>query len=376
MKVVIAPDSFKESLTAKQVSEAIKAGLARVWHNAEFVTVPVADGGEGTVQSLIDATQGQQVFTTVFDPLNKEVQAFYGILGDGETAVIEMAEASGLHLVPAEDRDPKLTSSFGTGQLIKHALDRGMQRLIIGLGGSATNDGGVGMLAALGVKFLDESGNAIATNGGGLINLASIDTSGLDVRLAQCEILVACDVDNPLCGEKGASATFGPQKGATTTDISVLDNALRKFGELTEQVTGKHVLTREGAGAAGGMGAALLGYTSARLRPGIEIVLETVKLADHVADADIVFTGEGRIDHQTAHGKTPMGVAKVAKQFNLPVIALAGCVGDNYQAVYQCGIDAVFPCVPRAMSLADAMTEAETNVANLAENVARLWTKK
>ena len=376
MKVVIAPDSFKESLTAKQVSEAIKAGLARVWHDAEFVTVPVADGGEGTVQSLIDATQGQQVFTTVFDPLNKEVQAFYGILGDGETAVIEMAEASGLHLVPAEDRDPKLTSSFGTGQLIKHALDRGMQRLIIGLGGSATNDGGVGMLTALGVKFLDESGNAIATNGGGLINLASIDTSGLDVRLAQCEILVACDVDNPLCGEKGASATFGPQKGATTTDISVLDNALRKFGELTEQVTGKHVLTREGAGAAGGMGAALLGYTSARLRPGIEIVLETVKLADHVADADIVFTGEGRIDHQTAHGKTPMGVAKVAKQFNLPVIALAGCVGDNYQAVYQCGIDAVFPCVPRAMSLADAMTEAETNVANLAENVARLWTKK
>ncbi|MCG9702584.1 glycerate kinase [Vibrio natriegens] len=376
MKVVIAPDSFKESLTAKQVSEAIKAGLARVWNNAEFVTVPVADGGEGTVQSLIDATQGEQVFTTVFDPLNKEVQAFYGILGDGETAVIEMAEASGLHLVPAEDRDPKLTSSFGTGQLIKHALDRGMQRLIIGLGGSATNDGGVGMLTALGVKFLDESGNAIATNGGGLINLASIDTSGLDVRLAQCEILVACDVDNPLCGEKGASATFGPQKGATTTDISVLDNALRKFGELTEQVTGKHVLTREGAGAAGGMGAALLGYTSARLQPGIEIVLETVKLADHVADADIVFTGEGRIDHQTAHGKTPMGVAKVAKQFNLPVIALAGCVGDNYQAVYQCGIDAVFPCVPRAMSLADAMTEAETNVANLAENVARLWTQK
>lgn len=376
MKVVIAPDSFKESLTAKQVSEAIKAGLARVWHDAEFVTVPVADGGEGTVQSLIDATQGEQVFTTVFDPLNKEVQAFYGILGDGETAVIEMAEASGLHLVPAEDRDPKLTSSFGTGQLIKHALERGMQRLIIGLGGSATNDGGVGMLAALGVKFFDESGNAIATNGGGLINLASIDTSGLDVRLAQCEILVACDVDNPLCGEKGASATFGPQKGATTTDISVLDNALRKFGELTEQVTGKHVLTREGAGAAGGMGAALLGYTPARLQPGIEIVLETVKLADHVADADIVFTGEGRIDHQTAHGKTPMGVAKVAKQFNLPVIALAGCVGDNYQAVYQCGIDAVFPCVPRAMSLADAMTEAETNVANLAENVARLWTKK
>ncbi|HHF2890833.1 TPA: glycerate kinase [Vibrio diabolicus] len=373
MKVVIAPDSFKESLTAKQVSEAIKTGLARVWHEAEFVTVPVADGGEGTVQSLIDATQGEQVFTTVTAPLGNDVEAFYGILGDGETAVIEMAEASGLHLVPSDARDPKLTSSIGTGQLIKHALDRGIQRLIIGLGGSATNDGGVGMLTALGVTFLDESGHAITPNGDGLAALASIDISGLDPRLATCEVLVACDVDNPLCGDKGASAIFGPQKGATASDVTLLDNALRKFGELTEQATGKHVLTREGAGAAGGMGAALLGYTPARLQPGIEIVLETVKLAQHVADADIVFTGEGRIDHQTAHGKTPMGVAQVAKQCNLPVIALAGCVGDNYQAVYECGIDAVFACVPRAMSLPEAMKEADVNVANLAENVARIW---
>ncbi|MCR9626416.1 glycerate kinase [Vibrio antiquarius] len=373
MKVVIAPDSFKESLTAKQVSEAIKTGLARVWHDAEFVTVPVADGGEGTVQSLIDATQGEQVFTTVTAPLGNDVEAFYGILGDGETAVIEMAEASGLHLVPSDARDPKLTSSIGTGQLIKHALDRGIQRLIIGLGGSATNDGGVGMLTALGVAFLDESGHAITPNGDGLAALASIDISGLDPRLATCEVLVACDVDNPLCGDKGASAIFGPQKGATVLDVTLLDNALRKFGELTEQATGKHVLTREGAGAAGGMGAALLGYTPARLQPGIEIVLETVKLAQHVADADIVFTGEGRIDHQTAHGKTPMGVAQVAKQFDLPVVALAGCVGDNYQAVYECGIDAVFACVPKAMSLSEAMKEADVNVANLAENVARMW---
>ncbi|QRG85498.1 glycerate kinase [Vibrio diabolicus] len=373
MKVVIAPDSFKESLTAKQVSEAIKTGLARVWHDAEFVTVPVADGGEGTVQSLIDATQGEQVFTTVTAPLGNDVEAFYGILGDGETAVIEMAEASGLHLVPSDARDPKLTSSIGTGQLIKHALDRGIQRLIIGLGGSATNDGGVGMLTALGVTFLDEFDHAITPNGDGLAALASIDISGLDPRLATCEVLVACDVDNPLCGDKGASAIFGPQKGATASDVTLLDNALRKFGELTEQATGKHVLTREGAGAAGGMGAALLGYTPARLQPGIEIVLETVKLAQHVADADIVFTGEGRIDHQTAHGKTPMGVAQVAKQCNLPVIALAGCVGDNYQAVYECGIDAVFACVPRAMSLSEAMKEANVNVANLAENVARMW---
>ncbi|UQA53149.1 glycerate kinase [Vibrio sp. ED002] len=373
MKVVIAPDSFKESLTAKQVSDAIKTGLSRVWHDAEFVTVPVADGGEGTVQSLIDATEGEQVFVTVKGALGNDVEAFYGILGDGETAVIEMAEASGLHLVPSEQRDPKNTSSFGTGQLILNALDRGIQRLIIGLGGSATNDGGTGMLAALGVKFLDSAGQPITPNGGGLVALASIDVSGLDARLADCEVLVACDVDNPLCGEKGASAIFGPQKGATPADVELLDSALSKYGELTEQVTGKHVLTQKGAGAAGGMGAALLGYLPARLKPGIEIVLDTVKLAEHVADADIVFTGEGRIDHQTVHGKTPMGVAKVAKEYGLPVIALAGCTGDNYQAVYECGIDAVFVCVPRAMSLPEAMEEADVNLANLAENVARLW---
>ncbi|GLR06956.1 glycerate kinase [Vibrio hyugaensis] len=373
MKVVIAPDSFKESLTAKQVSDAIKTGLSRVWQDAEFVTVPVADGGEGTVQSLIDATEGEQVFVTVKGPLGNDVEAFYGILGDGETAVIEMAEASGLHRVPSEQRDAKNTSSFGTGQLILNALDRGIQRLIIGLGGSATNDGGVGMLAALGVKFLDRAGNEITPNGGGLIELASIDVSGLDSRLADCEVLVACDVDNPLCGEEGASAIFGPQKGATSADVELLDSALSKYGELTEQVTGKHVLTQKGAGAAGGMGAALLGYLSARLKPGIEIVLDTVKLAEHVADADIVFTGEGRIDHQTVHGKTPMGVAKVAKQFDLPVVALAGCKGDNFQAVYECGIDAVFVCVPCAMSLPEALKEADVNLANLAENVARLW---
>ncbi len=206
-----------------------------------------------------------------------------------------------------------------------------------------------------------------------MIELASIDVSGLDARLADCEVLVACDVDNPLCGEKGASAIFGPQKGATSADVELLDSALNKFGELTEQVTGKHVLTQKGAGAAGGMGAALLGYLPARLKPGIEIVLDTVKLAEHVADADIVFTGEGRIDHQTVHGKTPMGVAKVVKEYGLPVIALAGCTGDNFQAVYEYGIDAVFVCVPRAMSLPEAMEEADTNLANLAENVARLW---
>ena len=373
MKVVIAPDSFKESLTAKQVCDAIQAGLARVWHDAKFVSIPVADGGEGTVQSLVDATQGRLLEVKVMGPQGKRVEAFYGMLGDNQTAVIEMAAASGLHHVPLAQRDPKLTTSFGTGELIRHALDQGVTKLIIGLGGSATNDGGVGMLAALGACFTNADGDPIQLTGGGLRELTHIDLQDFDPRLQNCDILVACDVNNPLCGDKGASAVFGPQKGATPEDVQLLDGALRQFGLLTEKVTGKMVLESAGAGAAGGMGAALLAYTQARLRPGIEIVLETVQLAHQVSDADLVITGEGRIDSQTVHGKTPMGVAKVAKRFDVPVLALCGCTGDNYQAVYQCGIDAVFAAVPRAMSLADALKESDFNLADLAENVARLW---
>ncbi|EJY4341531.1 glycerate kinase [Vibrio cholerae] len=373
MKVVIAPDSFKESLTAKQVCDAIQAGLARVWHDAKFVAIPVADGGEGTVQSLVDATQGRLVEVKVMGPQGKRVEAFYGMLGDNQTAVIEMAAASGLHHVPVAQRDPKLTTSFGTGELIRHALDQGVTKLIIGLGGSATNDGGVGMLAALGARFTNADGDPIQLTGGGLRELTHIDLQDFDPRLQHCDILVACDVNNPLCGDKGASAVFGPQKGATPEDVQLLDGALRQFGLLTEKVTGKMVLESACAGAAGGMGAALLAYTQARLRPGIEIVLETVQLAHQVSDADLVITGEGRIDSQTVHGKTPMGVAKVAKRFDVPVLALCGCTGDNYQAVYQCGIDAVFAAVPRAMSLEDALKESDFNLADLAENVARLW---
>lgn len=373
MKVVIAPDSFKESLTAKQVCDAIQAGLARVWHDAKFVAIPVADGGEGTVQSLVDATQGRLVEVKVMGPQGKRVEAFYGMLGDNQTAVIEMAAASGLHHVPVAQRDPKLTTSFGTGELIRHALDQGVTKLIIGLGGSATNDGGVGMLAALGARFTNADGDPIQLTGGGLRELSNIDLQDFDPRLQHCDLLVACDVNNPLCGDKGASAVFGPQKGATPEDVQLLDGALQRFGLLTEQITGKAVIQSAGAGAAGGMGAALLAFTQARLRPGIEIVLETVQLAHQVSDADLVITGEGRIDSQTVHGKTPMGVAKVAKRFDVPVLALCGCTGDNYQAVYQCGIDAVFAAVPRAMSLEDALKESDFNLADLAENVARLW---
>lgn len=252
MKVVIAPDSFKESLTAKQVCDAIQAGLARVWHDAKFVAIPVADGGEGTVQSLVDATQGRLVEVKVMGPQGKRVEAFYGMLGDNQTAVIEMAAASGLHHVPLAQRDPKLTTSFGTGELIRHALDQGVTKLIIGLGGSATNDGGVGMLAALGARFTNADGDPIQLTGGGLRELTHIDLQDFDPRLQNCDILVACDVNNPLCGDKGASAVFGPQKGATPEDVQLLDGALRQFGLLTEKVTGNMVLESAGAGAAGG----------------------------------------------------------------------------------------------------------------------------
>lgn len=373
MKIVIAPDSFKESLTAKEVCQAIENGLRRVWADAEIVHVPVADGGEGTVQSLVDATGGHLVELQATGPLKQPVNAFYGMLGDGTTAVIEMAAASGLHHVEPNLRDPKLTTSYGTGELILHALENGAKKLIIGLGGSATNDGGIGMLDALGVRFFDNNNQRINPNGAGLAAISRIDDSAMDARFASCEILVACDVNNPLCGEHGASATFGPQKGASEEDIVFLDAGLRNFGELTHALRGKAIIDEAGAGAAGGMGGALLGYTHATLKPGIDIVIETVELGDKVQGADLVITGEGRIDWQTVHGKTPMGVAKEAKKSNIPVIAMAGCVGKNYQAVYEHGIDAVFVAIPRAFDLPTAFAEASVNLANLAENIARTW---
>lgn len=371
MKIVIAPDSFKESLTAQQVSQAVKIGLARVWPEAEYACVPIADGGEGTTQALVDATDGHIIHTQVKDPRGYDIDACYGILGDGITAVIEVAEACGLHLVPKAERDTKTTSSFGVGQLVQHALDQGVKRLIVGLGGSATTDGGSGMLSALGVRFIDAAGSSLEPSGQSLLLVKNIDTSGLDPRLGQCEILVACDVDNPLCGETGAAAFFGPQKGANQDDVQLLDSALYQFGQLTEQVQSKPVINEKGAGAAGGLGAAWLGYTNATLKPGIEVVLETVQLANTLENTDLVITGEGKIDQQTIHGKAPVGVAKLAKQKNIPVVAVAGCTGNNYQAVYQHGIDAVYTCLPRAMSLNEAFEEAEDNLINLAENIAR-----
>ncbi|NIG78366.1 glycerate kinase [Klebsiella sp. Ap-873] len=373
MKIVIAPDSFKESLSAMQVAEAIEQGFREIYPNAEYIKLPMADGGEGTVESMVAATHGQIIPVTVTGPLGLPVEAFFGITGDGETAIIEMAAASGLHLVPPEKRNPLLTGTFGTGELILAALDRGARKIIIGIGGSATNDGGAGMMQALGVRLRDEQGNELCAGGAALAGLSEIDVSQLDARLAQCDILVACDVDNPLCGERGASAVFGPQKGATPEQVTQLDTALRHYGEQLEHISGKAVITVAGAGAAGGMGASLFGLLHARLQPGVEIVTDALRLADAVQGADLVITGEGRIDSQTIYGKTPIGVARVAKRFQVPVIALAGGMTTDYGVVHQHGLDAVFSVLNRVQTLPEALERAGENINVTARNVAAVW---
>ncbi|CNC82169.1 glycerate kinase [Yersinia pseudotuberculosis] len=373
MKIIIAPDSFKESLTAMQVAEAIEQGFSEIFPQAEYIKLPMADGGEGTVESMVAATGGERVNVEVTGPLGAPVKAFYGWMGDGETAVIEMAAASGLHLVAPEQRNPLITTSYGTGELILAALNHGARKIILGIGGSATNDGGAGMMQALGVQLSDQQGKALTVGGAALAQLVDIDLSQLDDRLAQTDILVACDVDNPLCGAKGASAVFGPQKGATPERVQQLDAALQHYGEKIEHVTGKSVINVAGAGAAGGMGAALFGLLNARLQPGIEIVTEALKLAAAVQEADLVITGEGRIDSQTIYGKTPVGVARVAKRFDIPVIAIAGSMAPDYEVVHQHGLDAVFSVLNHIQTLPEALEEASDNIRITARNVAAVW---
>ncbi|HAS6372528.1 TPA: glycerate kinase [Vibrio vulnificus] len=370
MKIIIAPDSYKESLTAMDVAIAIEKGFKQVLPDAHYVKLPMADGGEGTVQSMVDATGGTIIEHTVTGPLGQRVDGFFGLLGEGKTAVIEMAAASGLHLVSPELRNPLITTTLGTGELIKAALDHGVEHIIVGIGGSATNDGGIGMAQALGIKLLDAHGNALGHGGGELAKLATIDCSQLDPRLAQVRLEVACDVDNPLCGTKGASAVFGPQKGATPEMVTILDENLAHYATVIKQQLGVDVRDMAGAGAAGGMGAALLGLLNAELRPGIEIVMDAVRLDEIVADADLVITGEGRIDSQTIHGKTPIGVARTAKKHDLPVIGIAGCLSADCGVVHEHGLDAVFAVVNRSVDLPTALAEAAENVELTARNVA------
>jgi len=379
MRFVIAPDSFKGSASAKDVAQAIAEGLKVSLPDAEFDLVPMADGGEGTVEALVAATGGEIVREKVTGPLGEPVDAFFGILGDGETAVIEMAAAAGLHLVPPERRNPLVTTTYGVGELIKAALDRGCRRVIVGIGGSATNDGGAGMAQALGAKLLDERGNEIGFGGGELGKLARVDISGLDSRLREAEILVACDVTNPLTGPNGASAVYGPQKGATPEMVKLLDENLRRYAEIVRRDLGVDVEHVPGAGAAGGLGAGLMAFCQAKLMKGVELVIRAVRLEERVQKADLVVTGEGKLDFQTGFGKVPFGVAQVAKRHGKPVIAIAGQLGEGSENCRNWGIDACFSILNRPMSEREAMENALTLLKRTAEELGwllKVLTKK
>ncbi len=338
MKIVIAPDTFKEALPARQVCEAIARGVLRAWPRAQIDMVPMADGGEGTVETLVDATGGTIMETRVRGPLGDPVIARWGLLGSpAHTAVVEMAAASGLGLVPPELRNPMLTTTYGTGELILAALDAGARTIILGIGGSATNDGGAGAAQAVGVRFYDRQGRlcALGLSGGGLKNVTRIDISQRDPRIAQTEIKVACDVDNPLCGPRGAAAVYGPQKGATPEQVALLDANLAYWAELIQRDLGRTVSETPGAGAAGGLGAGLMAFFDAKLAPGIKLVMEAVRLAERIADADLVITGEGRIDRQSMMGKVIAGVGRAAKAAGVPAIALVGSIGEGAEATLE-----------------------------------------
>ena len=371
MKIVIAPDSFKESLSAQQVAYTIQQAFIQHLPDADYYTVPMADGGEGTTKSLIDALTGDMVLLQVQDPLGEPVTAKYGLVK--ETAIIEIAEASGLHLVAKEQRNPEITCSFGTGEMILDALNRGVDKVIVGLGGSATNDGGAGMLTALGVKFLDASGKPVARGGAGLASITTIDSSALHPRVKEVSWLVACDVNNPLTGDFGASAVFGPQKGATLSQLLTLDQALQHYAYKVFNHTQIGVATSAGAGAAGGLGAAFLAFMNATLRPGVDIVADTLNLAEICQNADLVITGEGRLDAQSIAGKTPVGVARIAKAAGAKqVIAIAGCLGDGYEKVYEHGIDAVFDCLNQLQPIEVILSQGAENLRITADSLARL----
>lgn len=373
MKFVIAPDSFKGSLTAKEAATAMANGIRRVFPHADYQLVPMADGGEGTVQALVDATGGQIIRATVHDPFDRTTVASYGLLGDGKTAVIEMAAASGLQFVNDQNRNPLVTSTYGTGELILDAISRGVKQIIVGLGGSATVDGGAGMAQALGIRLLDVAGNEIAHGGGALNRLARVDISKLAPGLSRVKILLASDVTNPLTGEQGAARVFGPQKGATPEMVATLDKNLSHFSAVVKRDCGSSPASIAGAGAAGGLGFGLLAFTAAEIHRGVDLVLRFTDFAHRVAGADYVFTGEGQIDFQTQFGKTPLGVSRLARQVvpGVPVIALAGSIGQGV-AVLNDDFTAIFATPTGAKDLSQAIADAPADIAQTAENVARL----
>ncbi len=371
MKIVIAPDSFKGSLSAGEVAEAIEEGVRKVFPRAEVEKVPMADGGEGTVQVLVEATGGKIEEVEATGPLGEKVKANYGILGDKKTAVIEMAAASGLPLVPLQERDPYRTTTYGTGELIKAALREGCREFIIGIGGSATSDGGAGMAQALGAKLLDGRGKDIGFGGRELKRLDRIDIAHLDRRLRKSKITVASDVDNPLFGKEGAARVYGPQKGATPEMVEELDEALRHFAKILNRDLHKDIADIPGAGAAGGLGAGLIAFLGATLKSGVDIVMEVVELEEKILDADLIITGEGKMDEQTIHGKVPYGVAKLAKRHKKQVIGICGMLGEGAEILYQRGFQALFPNRKDSMSVEEAMERAKELTTATAERAMR-----
>lgn len=375
--VVLAPDSFKESMSAQKACAAMERGIRKVLLDAEVIQVPMADGGEGTIDALVASTGGTRIEVEVSGPIPTEkITTYYGLLADKKTAVIEMAKANGLECLKIEKRNPLLTSTYGTGEIIKAALDQGVEKIIIGLGGSATNDGGAGMAQALGVHLLDATGKELSVGGGSLKNLAKIDGSTIDPRIKTTEILIASDVDNPLTGPNGASVIFGPQKGATPAMVKELDQNLAHYAAIIKRDLANDIQMIPGAGAAGGLGAGLLAFTSATIRSGVELVIEYTQLAEKIAKADYVFTGEGGMDFQTKFGKTPYGVAQVAKKYNKPVFACAGFIGNQVETLYAEGITAIFGILAKASSLEEALQEGEENLERTVENIVRVLTIK
>jgi len=376
MRILIACDKFKGSLSALEACQALRDGFSDEDSSLDLVVCPVADGGEGFAEAIVSAQNGRWHFCEASDALGRPIEARYGMIDrpdKKQAAVIEMAEASGLHRVEPGRRDVLAASSHGTGELIRAALDAGVRRIVLGLGGSATNDGGAGLLAALGVRFLDREGQELPLGGAALARLSQIDLTGLDTRLAQVEVMVAADVDNPLCGPRGASAVFGPQKGASPEQVAQLDEALGHYADVMAATLGEDLRDFPGVGAAGGLGFAARAVLRAGFRPGVELVAELSGLVEAMQGADLVITGEGRLDGQSLHGKTPVGVARLARTAGVPVIALAGSLGEGYQRLYAEGIGAAFSLAPGPLSLEQAMAEAGPELSARAADLARLW---
>jgi glycerate 2-kinase len=373
MNIVIAPDSFKGSLSAQKVGQAIERGIRRARSESAITLIPMSDGGEGTMDCLLDAAGGRFVEAVVKNPLGRDIQSGFGILGDGTTCVIELAMCSGLYLIEEHERNPLFTTTYGFGQLILRALDEGCRHFILALGGSATNDGGAGMLQALGVQLLNREGQPIGFGGGELENLVDIQTDGMDPRIAECQFVIACDVDNPFIGPNGASAVFGPQKGATRDMVRQLDFNLNYFADLIERKQGIKIHNMPGTGAAGGLSGGILAFMKGKLEAGVSIVIRETKLEAAVRGADLVITGEGQVDFQTAHGKTPCGVARIAKKYQVPVIVLAGSIGTGVESLYEHGVSAVVSILNRPMMLGEAMGLAEPLLEQAAEQVIRIY---